>query len=121
MTRSLTSAVFLVLALALTVCGTSGEEAKKDAKARNFEVRMMDAPKFDAKDIEIAVGDSVTWINQDSIKHSVTVNDDSDLKKPEIILDGMKFSKRITFDKAGTFSYHCKFHPTDMKGTVTVK
>ena len=87
-------------------------------KSRNFEVSMKNN-LFNQKDITVSAGDTVRWINEDNGKHSVTPDTDGSPFK-EIVLDGGTFSDRITFDKAGTFKYHCKFHPKAMMGTITV-
>src|SRR5689334_1373606 len=93
----------LVGLLAVLVTSDSlavGEE--KQAAARNYEVRMTNN-KFDQKDIQIAVGDSVSWLNDDDTKHSVTTEAGSDLMMPEIIVQASEHSSRIKFDKAGVF------------------
>jgi plastocyanin len=64
----------------------------------------------------IAVGDTVTWTNNDSTAHTTTADGrewDSGTLAP-----GASFSR--TFTAAGTFTYHCTIHP-GMIGTVTVK
>jgi len=66
--------------------------------------------------IAVTIGGSVTWTNSDSISHTSTGNNatwDSGSIPP-----GGNFSK--TFSTAGTFPYHCAFHP-GMVGTVTVQ
>jgi plastocyanin len=66
--------------------------------------------------IEVSVGTTVTWENYDQIAHTVT-GDNGEFQSGR--LDGGK-SFSFTFDKAGTFTYHCEFHP-GMTGTVVVK
>ena len=57
----------------------------------------------------------MTWTNDDSIPHTVTA-DDSSFDSSGLV-QGKTFS--FTFDKAGTFAYHCSIHTT-MTGTVVV-
>jgi plastocyanin len=111
----------LMAALSVTVpSARSGEGPEaQQATPRNFEVRLKNS-KIDQKEITISVGDTVTWINEDGIKHSVTPDAGSALKPPEIVLEGGAISNRIKFDKEGDLNYHCKFHST-MIGKVTVK
>jgi plastocyanin len=70
---------------------------------------------FAPAQLSVKVGTTVTWTNQDSAAHTVAADDGSwtsgDLAK------GQAFTH--TFDKAGTFAYHCGVHPS-MKGTITV-
>jgi plastocyanin len=67
-------------------------------------------------DLSVAVGSTVTWMNTDSIAHTSTSNAagwDSGIVAP-----GAQFS--VTFQTAGSFSYHCAIHP-GMVGTVLVR
>lgn len=70
---------------------------------------------FSSASITVKVGDIVTWTNQDSAGHSATADDSS---FDTGVLDQGK-SGTATFQKAGTFTYHCSVHP-NMKGTVVV-
>ncbi len=66
--------------------------------------------------IEIAVGDSVTWTNSDTVPHTATARDRA-LLQSGTIAAGESFTQ--TFDEAGTIEYFCEFH-AGMKGTVVV-
>ena len=71
---------------------------------------------FNPSVVSIAVGDTVTWTNNDTITHTVT----SDVLGKFDSMDippGGSFSQ--TFTTAGTFGYHCSIH-TYMMGTVNV-
>lgn len=72
---------------------------------------------FSPKELRIKVGESVTFINRDSIGHTATdINsagfDTGILNKDE--------SKSITFDTKGTFEYKCTPHP-NMRGKIIVE
>ncbi len=70
--------------------------------------------KFNPMSITINKGDTVTWINHDSIAHTATgTGFDSGS-----IADGASF--QYTFKDAGTYNYICSYHPY-MKGQVIVK
>lgn len=88
--------------------------------------------KYTKSNIKIKRGTTVTWTNQDTVKHNVMQDhNDSDAAhdapskgevKPDIfasqLLDkGESYS--FTFNEAGTDPYHCSPHPY-MKGSVTV-
>lgn len=65
--------------------------------------------------ITVNLGDSVTWINKDAAPHSTTQTDNvwsNDLTP------GQSISREFT--TAGTFTYHCRFHPS-MTGTIKVR
>jgi plastocyanin len=72
-------------------------------------------------DLDISVNDTVTWINNDAMVHTVTTG------KPGLGFDGRIDSGVIaqggsfshTFDKSGVYEYYCLFHPW-MTGFVSV-
>lgn len=78
---------------------------------------------FDPNPIEIKVGDSVTWINDDNEIHTVTsgrsegptIGQDFD---SGTLASGESFTHK--FEKTGTFEYFCSFHES-MIGKVVVK
>ncbi len=73
---------------------------------------------FSPASITVKKGTTVTWTNEDTIKHTVTADDDSQPgPKSELFGKGKTYS--YTFDTVGQFPYHCVPHPY-MKGTVTV-
>ena len=71
---------------------------------------------FNPASVTVSVGTKVTWTNNDSVAHSATADDGS--FQSNAIQPGSSFS--FTFTKAGTFTYHCEFHP-NMTATITVK
>lgn len=66
--------------------------------------------------IEVAVGGTVTWTNNDTTAHTSTGNDGS--WNSGSVAPGASFTR--TYSNAGTFAYHCTIHP-NMVGTVTVR
>jgi len=73
---------------------------------------------FSPAKITVKVGTKVTWTNQDSIGHTVTADDPSS-DAPDSPTFGKGETYSFTFNKAGTYNYHCTPHPY-MKGTVVV-
>ena len=72
---------------------------------------------FSPNPVEIAVGDTVTWTNQDQVPHTATAEDRGVLQSGTIS-PGSSFSQ--TFETAGEFPYFCEFHP-NMTGTIVVQ
>lgn len=70
---------------------------------------------FSPNPVEVKVGETVTWINDDSSRHTVTSKDG--VFDSEMMGKGQSFS--FTFDKAGEYPYFCSPHP-GMVGTVVV-
>lgn len=74
---------------------------------------------FSPSQITVAKGGTVTWTNNDSTTHTVT-DDLSNVGGPDSgdIAPGSSYS--FTFNKTGSFQYHCSIHPS-MRGTIVVK
>lgn len=66
--------------------------------------------------LEIAVGTTIEWKNEDPVAHTVTADDNG--FDSGLIESGQVW--RYTFTRPGTYAYHCTPHPF-MKGTVVVK
>ena len=71
---------------------------------------------FSPSTVNIKVGDSITWTNQDSASHTVTSDSGSELSS-ELLSQGKSYSH--TFNTPGTYSYHCIPH-SGMKAKVIV-
>lgn len=72
---------------------------------------------FSPADISIKAGTQVTWTNNDSTTHTVDETDGQSGPASGMLNPGASYS--FTFDKPGTYHYHCSIHP-EMTGTVTV-
>lgn len=71
---------------------------------------------FHQPSLTIKKGDTVIWTNKDSAPHTVTVDSDGGPASPTLNTNG---TYSFIFNTAGTFSYHCSFHPS-MHGAVVV-
>jgi len=108
-----------LLACVVSVAG-SGAVAEAPTKIRNYEVRMVKDHKFDPAEIEIQVGDTITWINQTGAAHTATPDMNGDF--PSQSVAGGKFSPRVPFPKEAIISYHCIPHQdAGMVGKIIVK
>src|SRR5688572_10292901 len=65
--------------------------------------------------VEVKVGEMITWVNDDSARHTVTSKDG--VFDSGMMGTGQSFS--FTFDKTGEYPYFCEPHP-NMVGTVVV-
>lgn len=70
---------------------------------------------YQMTNIQVRVGTTVTWTNQDSAPHSVTFK--NGMMDSGLLYQGQSFS--YTFNKPGTYQYYCSVHPY-MVATVTV-
>jgi plastocyanin len=75
---------------------------------------------FSPKTLAISVGATVIWKNTTQTPHTVTSNDGTSFNTGDTtpVAPGTTFSFKFT--KAGTFAYHCDFHPS-MMATIIVK
>ena len=73
-------------------------------------------------EVRINVGDTVTWVNDDTAAHTATGGSASDgpsgVFDSSLVLAGTSFS--FTFNEAGTYEYFCMVHPW-MAGFVIVQ
>ena len=67
--------------------------------------------------LTVHAGDTVIWINQDSIPHTVTALDGKSFDSGAIDPGA---SWKFVFTKAGHFNYRCAIHP-DMRGAIDVQ
>ena len=73
---------------------------------------------YNPNPIEIKVGDTVTWINNDSSPHTVTSSSSKDINfDSDVLRRDETFS--FTFDRKGEYPYFCTLHPS-MVGTIVV-
>ncbi|MEJ7561566.1 MAG: cupredoxin domain-containing protein [Ilumatobacteraceae bacterium] len=79
-----------------------------------MEISIVDF-NFDPAEMEVPVGTTVRWTNNDSFDHTVKADDGT--FESETLGGGDTFE--FTFETAGTFSYICGIHPS-MQGMITV-
>ena|ERR1044071_7662174 len=76
--------------------------------------------KFEPKVLTVTAGTTVEWVNEGG-RH--TVEADNGSFKSDVLTDGKTFEH--TFDKPGTYAYHCSFHGEsggkDMAGKIIVR
>ena len=74
--------------------------------------------RFGPLELNVAVGDTVTFTNSDPFAHTVTSKDDAAQQ-----FDSGNFGENETFAvefaAAGTYAYFCQIHPT-MRATIVV-
>jgi amicyanin len=73
--------------------------------------------KFQTDTVVIQAGQSVRWVNDDEVVHTVAFTDAAVGNSPEIAGRGA-FTRR--FDRPGTYAYTCTPHPF-MRGVVIVR
>ena len=112
---ALRTAVMVVAAAAvLTACGSGSSSGssggtKVDLTAANIT--------YAPTDIKVPAGDvTFTVTNNDKVEHNLTVENG---KVNKDVGAGKTVTAKTTL-KAGTYAFHCEYHPDAMKGTITV-
>lgn len=108
-----TAASLLVL-----LAGGCGQQASSPPASTSPPVVIVKNLAFTPASVTIPVGGRVVWKFEDgSVPHTVTADANGFGSAPNGLTSG---SFDHVFGQAGTYDYHCDFHPT-MKGTVTVR
>lgn len=117
--------VATLLALGLTVALTGCGGGTAAGTAGKTTVVHLKSTKFEERRLEVPVGTTVKWVNEDPIDHSVWEGDpegDKHLFQSKDMGNGKEFSH--TFDKAGTYPVYCNtasHHLLGMTMQVVVK
>jgi plastocyanin len=103
----------LFTALASTPCLA---EDPTNAGAGTVATVGMDHSTFIPGEITVAPGTTVTWVNNETMPHTV-VDSNKGFRSKTLVKDA---SFSFTFTTAGDYDYVCSIHP-NMKGKVIVK
>jgi plastocyanin len=93
-----------------------GTVAAQDATKKDANEITIDNFTFTPKELTVAVGTTVKWVNHDDIPHTVVEKKTSFRSKALDTDDSYSY----TFASAGEFDYFCGLHP-HMVGKVIVK
>ena len=118
--RTTSTFLFLLSVIVLATLTSCTSTKNIDAKSIPTNTVVMADTKFIPSTITVSKGTTVTWKNLEDRTHNATADDKSwktdDMEQGE--------SKTVTFDKPGTYSYHCTHHTMmgfGMTGTVIVQ
>jgi plastocyanin len=108
--------VALLLGTTIGAILAFGAVAAQDATKKDANEITIDNFTFTPKELTVAVGTTVRWVNHDDIPHTVVEKKTTFRSKALDTDDSYSF----TFASAGTFDYFCGLHP-HMVGQVIVK
>ncbi len=102
--------------------GISSENLSATIIIPNGNVDLSNSAFYKPLNLEISRGTVVSWINEDSVEHTIQSQDESgnfsELFHSSILGTGEIFE--FTFEEMGVYNYYCSFHPWRV-GVVTVK
>lgn len=101
-----------------TSSATNGAIVKEDKNTVQIS-----SSGFSSKSITIKVGETVTWMNSDSVNHTVySAGHPTHLIYPPLNLGTIKPGKKVSleFPKVGTYQYHDHLNPS-LTGAVIVE
>jgi plastocyanin len=122
--------VFTQLLGVLGLAGASNAIAQR--KAVDVTMHNDTMPMFEPVDVQIGVGDTVRWINNGVLVHTVTFDPKQAIKAADVVLPAgvaafgsadlnQDDTYSHTFMVKGTYKYVCKYHEVlGMTGTVIV-
>jgi plastocyanin len=94
-----------------------GSQIVRAAEEKNAAASIaIDNFSFTPKEITVAAGTTITWVNHDDVPHTV-VSPEKKFRSKALDTDD-QFS--FTFTDAGTYNYFCSVHPM-MTGKIIVK
>lgn len=117
----------LPVALALVLAGCASSPAPSPPSSSTPSPSVSSTPAAPEADVHVKAlafspasypeeaGGTVSWINDDSVPHTVTADDDS--FDSGILQPGQRYEH--AFNASGTVGYHCKIHAS-MKGAIVV-
>ena len=113
--------VALVLALGLAACGGSGSSGGEAASSGAcpsgaLTIHMKDV-QFSPRTATAKAGQSVCWVNDDSVDHDAVAESGASFKSA-LFGKGKTFTTKL--DQAGTVKYQCTIHP-GMTGEIKVQ
>ncbi len=115
------TALVLALALPLAGCGGDDDDGGDDAAAEEQETPSGPTSDITAKDfafdpseVTLEAGREVTLVltNEDDVEHNITV-EDLDVDEDA---DGGETGQATVTPDAGTYDFHCEYHPNQMRG-----
>ena len=109
-----TLAIMALFAAGCTQTQTAAIDTDKPATSANeANTVLIENFEFNPKTTTIKAGETVTWLNMDSVPHSISSSSFSSATF------GQDETFTYEFDKAGIYDYSCGIHPS-MKGKVVV-
>jgi plastocyanin len=106
--------VGLMVAASFVLCAATPLAAQGSRSQVLIEI---DDNAFQPANVTIPVGSTVRWLHVGENPH--TVSSTTGFFESGTMTLGQNYA--LTFPGPGTFCYFCRFHPHEMRGTITVR
>jgi plastocyanin len=122
------TAFALALVLPLAGCGgdddddgggpAASEERQERPSGPTSDITARDF-RFEPSEVTLEAGREATIVltNEDDVEHNITA-EDLDVDEDA---DGGETGQATVTPDAGSYDFHCKYHPNQMQGTITVE
>ncbi len=104
-TASLRAVGLLTAACALAIPALAPAASRSPGKLHTIRIENV---QYQRQSLRVQRGDRIVWINNDLVPH--TVSADSGSFDSGDLSPGARWT--YTASAAGTFAYHCRYHPT---------
>lgn len=104
----------------LSGCGGAGSSTAPSVTETGGVSNQVTISGFAFGALTVPVGTRVTWRNLDGATHTATADASSVFQFDTGDIPAGATSATVTFTRAGTFAYFCKYHP-GMHGTIVVQ
>ena|SRR5438876_12444686 len=113
-TKSFFNGILLIISTAIIITSCYKSKSSYNSSPTSYKITMKNSV-FSPASLTVVAGSNVTWMNDDTVIHTVTATDGS-FNSGDIAI-GSSYSK--TFSTAGTINYS-DTHNTNMTGVLIV-
>ena len=109
----------MVVVLGFTACGDDDDSGSGDTASRNADSGVTITAAniaFDPAEVSVGAGETITLRNEDDVEHSFTIDD----PPVDTETEGGEEATVQAPDEPGTYHFHCRYHPDQMTGILTV-
>lgn len=112
-TSAFSRSLLLLLAIYISTFINHVNAAQSDKKTNH--VVIISGFEFKPKELTVAIGDTITWLNKDSAPHNVTMS-----VNQKMITPNLETNQKFTYTIEEAFDYLCGLHPPMTGKIITI-